>query len=231
MDFILHFLIGGTTDIAAYEVTGKNTLKEIHKPCGGQWGGITVKEEFNNFLTKLFGADVINEVKMKTPSDYYQLLYNFENTKTSFTDEHLDKPHENQSLEIPESWLTHFTEVTECTLSEIIKQTMYHGRVSVKSGKMRIKNYFFRTFFDYSIKHVVNEMTQLLKKEELNEVKTILIVGGHSNSTILTKAIDESFKPAYQIVIPKDPDIAVMKGAVLLGFNPKLITSRFSKDA
>jgi hypothetical protein len=42
----LFFQTGGTTDIAVHEITGLDTLKEIHPPCGGHWGGITVNNEF-----------------------------------------------------------------------------------------------------------------------------------------------------------------------------------------
>jgi hypothetical protein len=41
-----HFFSGGTTDITVHEVTGPNTVKEIHQACGGHWGGMTVNGEF-----------------------------------------------------------------------------------------------------------------------------------------------------------------------------------------
>ncbi|XP_052097935.1 heat shock 70 kDa protein 12A-like [Mytilus californianus] len=220
---------GGTTDITVYEVTGKNTLKEIHQACGGHWGGITVTAKFNNFLLRLLGNDVITNVKINNPSDYYQLLYNFEHTKASFTEEHSKLPKDNQTLPLPFSWLDHFQKVTGCDLEDTVKQSMYRSRVSVKRDKMRITNELFRSFFDDSIKNIVKEMENLLKKKKLEGVETILIVGGHSMSTILTNAINKSFGKAYKIVIPKNPDIAVMKGAVLFGFNSRMITSRVSQ--
>ncbi|XP_052089534.1 heat shock 70 kDa protein 12A-like isoform X1 [Mytilus californianus] len=220
---------GGTTDIAVHEVTGRNTLKEIHQACGGHWGGITVNGEFYNFLIRLLGGDVINEVKNNNPSDYYQLLYNFEHTKTSFTDEHSKHPNDKQTLRVPYSWLQHFKIITDCELEETVKQSTYKGKITISRDKLRIKNELFRTFFDYSLQHIVEKMEELLKKKQLEGVETILIVGGHSNSTVLTNAIYKNFGNKYGIVIPKNPDIAVMKGAVLFGFNPEMITSRVSQ--
>jgi hypothetical protein len=37
-----------------HEITGLDTLKEIHPPCGGHWGGITVNKEFYDFLVEIF---------------------------------------------------------------------------------------------------------------------------------------------------------------------------------
>ncbi|XP_063419328.1 heat shock 70 kDa protein 12A-like [Mytilus trossulus] len=220
---------GGTTDIAVHEVTGKNTLKEIHQACGGHWGGITVNGEFYNFLVRLLGGDVINEVKMNNPSDYYQLLYNFEHTKTSFTDDHSNSPNDKQTIRVPYSWLRHFKTITDCELEDTVKQSTFKGQITLKKDKLRIKNELFRKFFDYSLTHIIEEMEDLLKKKQLEGVETILIVGGHSKSTVLTNAIYKHFGNQYGIVIPKNPDIAVMKGAVLFGFNPEMITSRVSQ--
>lgn len=229
MHLILYFPTGGTTDIAVHEVTGKNTLKEIHQACGGHWGGITVNGEFYNFLVRLLGGDVINEVKMNNPSDYYQLLYNFEHTKTSFTDDHSNSPNDQQTVRVPYSWLQHFKTITDCELEDTVKQTAFKGQITLKRDKLRIKNELFRKFFDYSLNHIIEEMEDLLKKKQLEGVETILIVGGHSKSTVLTNAIYKNFGNQYGIVIPKNPDIAVMKGAVLFGFNPEMITSRVSQ--
>ncbi|CAG2244502.1 unnamed protein product [Mytilus edulis] len=46
--------MGGTTDIAVQEITGVNTLKEIHHACGSHWGDITVNEAFYRFLIDAF---------------------------------------------------------------------------------------------------------------------------------------------------------------------------------
>ncbi|XP_071124508.1 heat shock 70 kDa protein 12A-like [Mytilus edulis] len=221
---------GGTTDIAVHEVTGKNTLKEINQACGGHWGGITVNGEFYSFLIKLLGGDVINEVKINSPSDYFQLLYNFEHVKTSFTSEHMTDSNQHQTVRIPISWLQSYQMVTDCKLKDAMKQGMYVGKAYLSGAdKLRIKNSLFRTFFDYSIDNVTEILASVLSKRELKEVETILIVGGHSKSTILTDAIMKKFGSRYGVVIPKNPEIAVLKGAVLFGFEPDIITSRVAR--
>jgi hypothetical protein len=59
-------------------------------------------------------------------------------------------------------------------------------------------------------------------------VKILLAVGGHSASTFLTEAIKTAF-PDLSILVPREPGMVVLKGAVLLGFEPQLVTSRISR--
>jgi hypothetical protein len=58
-----------------HEVTGPDTLKEIHQACGGHYGGNTVNQEFFKFLGRLFGGPVIQEIRTKHPSEYFELMY------------------------------------------------------------------------------------------------------------------------------------------------------------
>jgi hypothetical protein len=51
------------------------------------------------------------------------------------------------------------------------------------------------------------------------------MVGGFSESEYVQKSIQTSF-PDINVLIPEDPELAVMKGAVLFGFNPSVITAR-----
>ncbi|VDI31058.1 Hypothetical predicted protein [Mytilus galloprovincialis] len=219
---------GGTTDIAIHEVTGENTLKEVHQACGGHWGGITVNKQFYNFLEKIFGNDVINSIKETNPSAFYSLLRNFENKKTSFKKEDEGEPEGQVTLRLPIDWTNTFKAIRSLSLAENVEKTIFHGRVKVNKDKFRIKNDLFRTFYDYSLENVIRELEKLLAKKELKDVQTLLVVGGHSASTVLTEALKTKF-PKIGMVIPKDPGLAVLKGAVLFGFDPGTITSRVAR--
>ncbi|XP_071125002.1 heat shock 70 kDa protein 12A-like [Mytilus edulis] len=219
---------GGTTDIAVHEVTGENTLKEVHQACGGHWGGITVNKQFYKFLEKIFGKDVINSIKETNPSAFYSLLRNFENKKTSFKKEDEGEPEGQVTLRLPIDWTDTFEAITSVSLAEDVEKTIFHGRVKVNKDKFRIKNDLFRTFYDYSLENVIRELEKLLAKKELQNVQTLLVVGGHSASTVLTEALKTKF-PKIGMVIPKDPGLAVLKGAVLFGFDPGTITSRVAR--
>jgi hypothetical protein len=70
----------------------------------------------------------------------------------------------------------------------------------------------------------------LATSSTLNEVFECsnVAVGGHSASTVLIADIKTAF-PDLSILVPIEPGMVVLKGAVLLGFEPELVTSRISR--
>ncbi|CAC5406525.1 unnamed protein product [Mytilus coruscus] len=110
-------------------------------------------------------------------------------------------------------------------LKESVKKSNFNGRVSIQNDKLKIKNNLLRTFFDYAIENILAELKKLVQKEELRDVKTLLVVGGHSESPVLINALNENFSN-LDIVVPKHPSLAILKGAVLYGFESETITCR-----
>ncbi|XP_052078815.1 heat shock 70 kDa protein 12A-like [Mytilus californianus] len=216
---------GGTTDIAVHEVTGVDTLKEIHQACGGHWGGFTVNEAFYRFLIDVFGENVVDKIKQEKPSAYYKLLHNFEDMKKCFDEEKLKDPERKSKVIIPVEWIEYFENSNTVNLKESVKKSNFKGRVTIQNDKLKIKNSLLRTFFDYAIESIIAELNKLAQKEELWDVKTLLVVGGHAESPVLINALYENF-PNLDIVVPKQPSLAILRGAVLYGFEPETITSR-----
>ncbi|CAG2193276.1 unnamed protein product [Mytilus edulis] len=142
---------GGTTDITVHEVTGPDTLREIHQACGGHYGGTTVNAEFFKFLTTLLSGPVIKEIRDKHPSEYFDFMTTFEHKKTSFSVDEKSMV----TVRIPVVWKDVFERLTGETLEETLPNTSYK--------------------------------------------------------------------------VPKDPGLAVLKGAVLYGFEPQAITERVSQ--
>ncbi|CAC5415331.1 unnamed protein product [Mytilus coruscus] len=215
---------GGTTDITVHEVTGPNSVKEIHQACGGHWGGITVNGEFYKFLVRLLGGFVINDVKKHHSDAYFELMYRFEHAKTSFKED-TDKT----TIYIPVAWLETYEESTKQKLIDVIPQTHFKNKIELKHGKMRINHNLFRSFFDYSISNVTDELDKLFKKQELSGIHTFLAVGGFSESSILIDAVKQKLGKKVDVIVPRDPGLAVLKGAVMFGFEPGTIESRVSR--
>ena len=224
----MFFQTGGTTDIAVHEITGLDTLKEIHPPCGGHWGGITVNKEFYDFLVEIFGDKVIDAIKEKTPNSYFTLLHAFEHSKTTFKVEDMADPEGRKTIRIPLDWIEVYNNMETGSLGDSIKKSNFKGQVTIKKDKMMLNHSLYKTFFAYSIHHVIEELENLFRKKELSGVKILLAVGGHSASTFLTEAIKTAF-PDLSILVPREPGMVVLKGAVLLGFEPQLVTSRISR--
>lgn len=219
-----YIFVGGTTDITVHEVTGPDTLREIHQACGGHYGGNTVNAEFFKFLTTLLSGPVIKEIRDKHPSEYFDFMTTFEHKKTSFSVDEKSMV----TVRIPVVWKDVFERLTGETLEETLPNTSYKGKVNLNKDKLRMSNELFRKFFDYSINNVLRVFEELFRKPAITNIRTLLAVGGYSESPVLINAIKEKF-PNLTIIVPKDPGLAVLKGAVLYGFEPQAITERVSQ--
>ncbi|XP_071124204.1 uncharacterized protein [Mytilus edulis] len=80
-------------------------------------------------------------------------------------------------------------------------------------------------FFDYSINNVLKVLEELFRKPEITNINTLLAVGGDFESSVIIEAIEQKF-PNLTVIVPKDPDLAVLKGAVMYGFEPYKITKK-----
>lgn len=76
------------------------------------------------------------------------------------------------------------------------------------------------------------QVEQLLKQteEKKEKVDFIFMVGGFSESPYLKSEILQKFsQQKLQIIVPRRPQVSVIRGACLYGLNPRSITSRIAK--
>ncbi|CAG2199864.1 unnamed protein product [Mytilus edulis] len=64
-------------------------------------------------------------------------------------------------------------------------------------------------------------------KPSLVDIKTILLIGGYSDSALLRSKVKEEF-PEMTVMCPDDAVLSVVKGAVIFGNTPELIHQRVS---
>ena len=85
-----------------------------------------------------------------------------------------------------------------------------------------------KALFDESCKKIVDHMHQLFKLPNVKDVYFILLVGGFAESPMLQEAVREAFRDK-KVIVPQDAGLAVLKGAVLYGHQPKTISARVCK--
>jgi molecular chaperone DnaK (HSP70) len=73
-----------------------------------------------------------------------------------------------------------------------------------------------KSLFSKTIEKLVSVITGILQRETARSISVILLVGGFSESKLVQYDIVKAF-PNKRIIIPKDPTVAVLKGAVLFG--------------
>lgn len=88
---------------------------------------------------------------------------------------------------------------------------------------------FFEPLFD-KITDKVQELMSDAGDVKGEPIDFVFMVGGFSESPYLKSVIKDSFeKEDLHILVPRRPQVSVIRGACMFGLNPRSITSRISK--
>ena len=71
-------------------------------------------------------------------------------------------------------------------------------------------------------------MQQLIDNDQLKDVSNIVLVGGYAESKLLQDCIKSKFS-SKTVIIPNQPGLAVLKGAVIFGHDPSIIAERICR--
>ena len=88
---------------------------------------------------------------------------------------------------------------------------------------------FFKPLFENIKSKVQSLMDQATEKND--PVKFVFMVGGFSESPFLKAEIKKTFEDSMKlhVLVPRRPQVSVIRGACMFGLNPRSITSRMSK--
>ncbi|WAR14048.1 HS12A-like protein [Mya arenaria] len=214
---------GGTADITVHEVAKGGKLKEIHTVSGGPWGATKVDEAFCKLLDDLLGKGILSKLKMENMDDYITLLRDFE-----FKKREIDYDEGHITIRIPFSLIELVQRNGHAGILEAIQASPYAHDNDIKTAdkdKIRVGKTLARRVLFESVKQMCTHVQGILDKPELKCCSAILLVGGFSESPVLQSDFRKSFSK-YNILIPDNPGMTVMKGAVVFGHRSKDIQSR-----
>ena len=209
-----------------HEVKRNQHLKELYYAGGVDCGGTSVDMAFKQALAEIVTEGMLQGYCHKYTGDYLELLRDFEIKKRKCGLVNDSNP--LVSLKVP------VTFGKECTgrffeeLTTLTNKSRFKNHFYWKSGKVRIDMPTFEGFFQPTCNRIINHVEKLLNSQEVIDVKTILMVGGFSESPLLQDAIRKAF-PDCQVIVPQEAGLAVLRGAVVFGYNPKAIDSRISR--
>ncbi|XP_052780249.1 heat shock 70 kDa protein 12B-like [Mya arenaria] len=216
---------GGTADISIQEKKQGGTLKEIHQPSGGPWGGIYVDANYLKFLDHIFGEKAITALKTEDMTDYFDVIREFETKKRTFTTQTKGK----FMFKISATTRKLSEKFTGQNLEQRLRRLGYGDSVIVKCGdKLRVEPDIVRTWFDGPLNNLVDHVNNLLREAKLRAVQTIVLVGGFGESTYVQERLRAAI-PDKRLIVPAEAGLVVLKGAVRFGHNPAIITSRVMK--
>ncbi|XP_052778686.1 heat shock 70 kDa protein 12A-like [Mya arenaria] len=216
---------GGTVDIAVQEVAGSGSMKNIYKASGGDWGGTKVDDAYVTFVADIIGKDTIEEFKRSHMDDYVYMIRDFEMKKRGF-----DPLKINKSVIFRISaTLPHIVKESKGKeIHDLITDSPFKSTVSITADKLRVDKNVVKNLIENQADAIVDHVSSLLDQSTKDDIGTIVLVGGFNTCQLLQQAMKTKFDK-HKIIIPTDPDLAVLKGAVIFGHKPELISQRVSK--
>jgi len=216
--YIVADLGGGTVDMCAHEILEGDHLRELYRATGDYAGGTTVTNKFLDFFKKILGTFV----KKLNPFSYFTFFKSVEKNKCSFTSStqdlqiHLD--HDQVSIAEQNAEKPLEKAIAESEFAETVSYTKEQRFVKIDKSEVH-------KFFDKSVNTIINSLNEILEKCHTDNITTILLVGGYSESEYVRNKIEEEFS-SMEILSGEDGRYAVVKGAVLMGEKPRDIIER-----
>lgn len=215
---------GGTADITVHRVEDDESLCEVHSPSGGAWGGTSVDEKFIKYLKGIVGEDVMKLFFKHHMEDVLDLYREFEIRKRRVKIDMSETP--TLSIKIPVALLDRYQKYTGNSLRDIIKDDpKYKGKVTCLADKIRIDSSTMKSFFADAMENLVDHIREILAEIPVRGTNMFILVGGFSESEFVQETIRAKF-PNVKTIVPFDAGLAVLKGAVIFGHAPMVITSR-----
>ena len=210
-------------DVTVHEVDDNDDVKEIYHATGGDFGGTKVDKEFQNLLEKVFGKDLMDEFRRSHPSDWLELMNDFEMKKRG---DRVMRGEETR-VRLPANFVNLMRhENIGRSDNEIIRRHYNAEQLRISKEYLCLGSEIVKSLFESTINAIIKHLATLRKKKELRGVKLMFLVGGFSESPLLQAAIKEKFKDKYTILIPNDAETAVVKGAVMFGRRPHVVVER-----
>ncbi|KAH3852365.1 hypothetical protein DPMN_094871 [Dreissena polymorpha] len=173
----------------------------------------------------MYGKDVMETLQQKHTSEYFELFRDFERLKRDF-----NYPLKRVIIKPPVALNDLYQEKNGKHIKDHLSSVPNYGNTVKWRGrdKMEIDPIVVENFFTQALDKATEHMKSLFAQPALQDVKTLIMVGGFSESGLLQTIIKQSF-PDKQIIVPCDQGLAILKGAVIFGHDPSVMTERRSR--
>ncbi|KAL5012666.1 hypothetical protein ScPMuIL_011217 [Solemya velum] len=218
--YLIADLGGGTADMTVHQVGGDNKLHEIHRASGGDWGGMKVDQKFLEILSTLFGKDTLNNFKENARLEFFELKKAFHIWKTTIGTEV-----QSSRISIPGKFIEMIERSHTDSINEIVEKSVYKGKIKWKKTKLELGEKGIDLLFRETVDEIGNHIDEILSNSKCADVGMILLVGGFSQSPYVHRILSNRFIH-LNVIVPPDPELSVLKGAVLYGHDPNIVTQR-----
>jgi hypothetical protein len=222
---------GGTVDITAYEASGEaGRLDEIGVATGGRLGSERINHAFRvTVLARRFGAEAMRRFERENAADLLQLSQDWEQATITAgaghgRDEagHFAGP---VTISIPLAIWEALDAAARARLA---------GQANGKPQRLVLDPGDLKALFDTVTTPIVASVEEQLANIRRTcgpgaEPEAVVLVGGLAMSPYVREALRRRFGAEYRILVPANPALAVLEGAVHYAYNPRAFASRRSK--
>ena len=221
---------GGTIDIAYHSVVrapGEKTmvLKELAPPSGGPFGGTLVDGEFELVLNRVFGPSFVESLRERYADVWMGFLYDLETGKTGLHDK---GDNEKVCFDLLMQFGDACKEITGQSAFSLMKACKVPGVTFAPSGKLQIDACVMKAWYKDSVAQMCSCLNKDLKTPSTEQVTALHMVGTFSKSRYLLDEVKAGVKgiDEQNIINPPESHVAIVKGAVLYGFDPTIVQER-----
>jgi len=211
-------------DVSVHEKQRDGTLKELHRPDGGPWGGTRVDSNYIAWLTTVFGEKAVEKFKKEAMGDYVDLLRDFENKKRNISSD----TEGLITLRFPVALREFYEDLGEDDLAAKLARMNLKNDVKILRDKLRVSAHIVRKWFKESTDKTVRHITGILSEPTMKDVNTILLVGGFGECQLVQDTVKKAVGKRT-VIVPEEAGLAVLKGAVRFGHQPRSVSSRCVK--
>ncbi|KAI8081766.1 uncharacterized protein BX664DRAFT_341244 [Halteromyces radiatus] len=201
---------GGTVDLIVFEINDNaqdRSLKEVTKGSGDTCGSTFLDQNMEQLIREKF--EHFGPVNQRAMDQMMSVFV--ERIKPQFDDDG-----EDHFIPIP------FT--MGYPNNDNMEVGIMDGTLIFTTDELKEK------VFDPVVEKVIRLIRNQLDGSALKPVDAIFMVGGFGKSNYLHRRVNETFIPRVKFVgIPPRAEMAVVRGAVYFGLNPRLVAQRVSR--
>ncbi|MET9734614.1 Hsp70 family protein [Streptomyces sp. NPDC006458] len=224
---------GGTVDITSYQIradgVGDDRLAEIGLADGGAHGSAYINQHFvDRVLADRFGVEELKALTVSHPKEIALLEDRWEEWKVGLHSETapggapvITTPCD---IEIPGRLWEALPRATRDRLAEEAYGDPYHLVLTPAEVAM-----LHEAVVGPVLDTIERQRQLVIDGGPLKGVNQIVIVGGFARSTYLRDRIAHRFGDEVEVLIPQDPAVAVLGGAVHFAYDPSVVWGRRSK--
>ncbi|KAI8081779.1 uncharacterized protein BX664DRAFT_286040 [Halteromyces radiatus] len=199
---------GGTVDLIVFEVDGPSKLKEITKGMGESCGSMFLDENFSILLQSKLGRQANNLPNAAVRNMIDQFVDIIKPEFDGLDDQYLNLP---ASVQLDQ-------------LCDPSSDCVDEGTLVLRASELKEK------VFDPVVEKVISLMESQFQQIPDGRLSCIFLVGGFGSSNYLFQRVQQVFSNRVnQILCPPRAAMAIVRGAVHFGLNPRMITSRVSR--